>query len=64
MSRPDRLSRNAEVDFRGKKRSNATHASTTEPDARLYRKFERVRSRFFLTMAPNILAGLPQLLAA
>jgi transposase len=38
MPRPNRQSRNAEVDFRGEKRSNATHASTTDPDARLYRK--------------------------
>jgi transposase len=30
--------RNGEVDFRGEKRSNETHASTTDPDARLYRK--------------------------
>jgi transposase len=30
--------RNAEADFRGKTRSNETHASTTDPDARLYRK--------------------------
>ncbi|XQZ41668.1 IS5 family transposase [Paracoccus yeei] len=30
--------RNAEVDFRGDKRSNTTHASTTDPDARLYKK--------------------------
>jgi transposase len=30
--------RNAQVDFHGQKRSNATHASTTDPDARLYRK--------------------------
>ena len=30
--------RNAEVDFHGQKRSNATHASTTDPEARLYRK--------------------------
>jgi transposase len=30
--------RNADVDFRGKPRSNDTHASTTDPDARLYRK--------------------------
>jgi transposase len=30
--------RNSEADFHGKKRSNATHASTTDPDARLYRK--------------------------
>jgi transposase len=38
MHRPDRQSRNAEVDFRGERRSNATHASTTDPDARLYKK--------------------------
>jgi len=30
--------RNAEVNFRGRARSNETHASTTDPDARLYRK--------------------------
>lgn len=30
--------RNGERDFRGEKRSNETHASTTDPDARLYRK--------------------------
>lgn len=30
--------RNGEVDFYGEKRSNATHASTTDPDAMLYRK--------------------------
>ena len=30
--------RNRERDFHGQKRSNATHASTTDPDARLYRK--------------------------
>jgi transposase len=30
--------RNGEKDFKGEKRSNATHASTTDPDARLYRK--------------------------
>jgi transposase len=29
---------NPTVDFRGEKRSNETHASTTDPDARLYRK--------------------------
>jgi hypothetical protein len=38
MLRPDRQNRNAEVDFRGEKRSNATHVSTTDPDARLYKK--------------------------
>src|SRR5205085_118543 len=30
--------RNAETDFKGEKRSNATHRSTTDPDARLYRR--------------------------
>ena len=30
--------RNIEVDFRGEKRSNQTHESTTDPEARLYRK--------------------------
>jgi transposase len=30
--------RNAERDFHGEKRSNETHASTTDPDARLFRK--------------------------
>jgi transposase len=38
MPRPARQNRNAEVDFRGEKRSNATHVSTTDPDARLYKK--------------------------
>jgi transposase len=31
-------SRNGEVDFHGQRRSNATHASTTDPEARLFRK--------------------------
>ena len=31
-------SRNAEVNFHGQKRSNETHASRTDPQARLYRK--------------------------
>jgi transposase len=30
--------RNTEVNFKGQKRSNDTHASTTDPEARLYRK--------------------------
>ena len=38
MPRPVHRNRNAEVDFRGEKRSNATHASTTDPDARLFKK--------------------------
>jgi hypothetical protein len=32
--------RDAEVDFHGRKRSNETHASVTDPDARLCRKGE------------------------
>ena len=32
------VGRNGERNFRGEKRSNETHASTTDPDARLYRK--------------------------
>lgn len=38
MPQPTSKNRNAEVDFRGQKRSNATHASVTDPEARLYRK--------------------------
>ena len=38
MPRDRRQTRNAEVDFRGEKRSNATHVSMTDPDARLYKK--------------------------
>lgn len=35
---PPDAGRNGEQDFRGQKRSNDTHASTTDPDARLFRK--------------------------
>jgi transposase len=35
---PRAASRNAEVNFHGQKRSNETHASRTDPEARLYRK--------------------------
>ena len=31
-------SRNAEVNFHGQKRGNTTHHSTTDPEARLYKK--------------------------
>lgn len=37
--------RNAERDFHGEKLSNATHESTTDTDARLYRKGQRKESR-------------------
>ncbi|AOO84129.1 IS5 family transposase [Bosea vaviloviae] len=37
--------RNGERNFRKEKRSNVTHASTTDPDARLYRKSDGHESR-------------------
>lgn len=37
--------RNPSVEFKGVKRSNATHASTTDPAARLYKKSEGDKSR-------------------
>lgn len=41
--------RNAERDFRGEKRSNQTHSSTTDPDAKLYRKADGQPSRLAFT---------------
>ena len=35
---PPAPGRNGGRNFHGEKRSNETHASTTDPDARLYRK--------------------------
>jgi transposase len=37
--------RNADVDFKGQKRSNETHESTTDPEARLYRKGSGMEAR-------------------
>jgi transposase len=37
--------RNPHVDFRGKRRKNDTHESTTDPDARLYRKGDGQESK-------------------
>jgi transposase len=37
--------RNGERDFHGEKRSNETHASTTDPDARLYKKADGQASK-------------------
>ena len=37
--------RNAEVDFKGRKRSNDTHQSTTDPEARLYRKGQGMEAK-------------------
>jgi hypothetical protein len=41
----DRGGRNREADFRGQQRRNDTHASTTDGDARLYRKGHGQESR-------------------
>ena len=38
LSDPPDPGRNGEQDFRGEKRSNATHTSTTDPEAKLHRK--------------------------
>ena len=37
--------RNPDVDFRGEKRTNATHRSRTDPEARLYRKSQGQETR-------------------
>jgi transposase len=42
---PQDEGRNPSVDFKGEKRSNATHESTTDPDARLYKKSEGDKSK-------------------
>ena len=42
---PSSGGRNVAADFRGDKRSNATHASTTEPEAKLYRKGQGMEAR-------------------
>jgi transposase len=42
---PPTAGRNGERSFRKEKRSNETHASTTDPDARLYRKGDGQESR-------------------
>jgi hypothetical protein len=38
MPHHNRRNRNAKVGFKGRKRSNATHALTPDPAARLYKK--------------------------
>jgi len=44
--------RNPEIDFKGEKRSNATHESTTDPEARLYKKGEFTEAKLrFMTHA-------------
>ncbi len=43
-STPNGPGRNAQADWKGKARSNDTHSSTTDPDARLYRKSHNTAS--------------------
>ena len=45
--------RNAGRDFRGETRSNETHASTTDPDARLYRKGEEDQETIRWIVSPT-----------
>ena len=52
-NKPSGGSRNSGADFRGEKRSNDTHASTTDPDSRLYRKSYGVASK--LSYAGHVL---------
>ena len=60
--------RNPEVNFRGERRSNETHASTTDPQARLYRKGEGMEAKLCFmghALMENRQKGLqPCLLAA
>ena len=42
--RPGGGGRNAQADWKGQPRTNDTHASTTDPDARLYRKSHNTAS--------------------
>jgi len=42
---PEDGGRNPTVNFKGEKRSNETHASRTDPDARLYKKSEGDKSQ-------------------
>jgi hypothetical protein len=37
---------NPNIYFRGERRTNATHASTTDPDARLYKKATGQEAKF------------------
>jgi len=44
---PPDLGRNAQADWKGEKRSNDTHESTTDPDARLFRKSRNTAANLF-----------------
>jgi len=46
-SGPPGLGRNPQADWKGDKRSNDTHESTTDPDARLFRKSRNTAANLF-----------------
>jgi len=50
-SGPPGLGRNAQADWKGEKRSNDTHESTTDPDARLFRKSRNTAANLFYRRA-------------
>jgi transposase len=50
--------RNPSVDFKGERRGNATHRSTTDPEARLYKKGEGVGA--FLCHSGHAVTDIPQ----
>ena len=57
---PDRPSgRNPEVDFKGEKRGNATHGSTTDPESRRYKKGEytEAKLRYMAHSCPRTTMG-------
>jgi hypothetical protein len=43
---PPSAGRNGERDFHGERRSNETHASTTDPEAKLYKKGKGILDSF------------------
>jgi hypothetical protein len=49
---PPSPGRNGEADFRKTKRSNETHASTTDPDARLFRRATDRKAVFPISATP------------
>ena len=48
---PPSPGRNGERDFHGEKRANDTHESTTDPDAKLYRKSSNTAAKLCLALA-------------
>ena len=68
---PPSPGRNGERDFHGEKRRNETHASTTEPEAKLYKKGKGKEAKLSYignvmteTMAAYDLIKLPRLIGA